>query len=84
MRGDLFEKEQHDQELSRVMSTATIVDPRGHKVLLPPLHDVQLISQLNRTGGLWPAGSDRPTERLVRLAYQQPWILIPLGQLRST
>jgi hypothetical protein len=44
VRGDLYVKEEHDEELNRVIKKATIVDPSGHKVLLKPLHDVVLIS----------------------------------------
>jgi hypothetical protein len=83
VRGDLYVKEEHDQELSRVTRKATIVDPRGHKVLLKPLHDVVLLSAKpdwwTVTG--WERSIDDTTGH--SRAYQQSWILIPVDQLRA-
>jgi hypothetical protein len=83
VRGDLYVKEEHDDELNRVIKMATIVDPTGHKVLLKPLHDVVLISV--KPDWWTMTGWERLIEDTTgqTRAYQQSWILIPFDMLSA-
>lgn len=78
VRGDLYIREEHDQELNRVTKKASIVDPTSHKVLLKPLHDAVVISAKpdwwTITG--WERALDDSTAQA--RAYQQSWILVPV------
>jgi hypothetical protein len=82
VQGDLYVKEEHDDELNRVTKMATIIDPSSHKVLAKPLHDVVLISV---EPGWWTiTGWERVIEGGQVRAFQQSWILIPFDMLSAT
>jgi|KBSMisStaDraftv2_1062788.scaffolds.fasta_scaffold271741_3 hypothetical protein len=71
VRGDLYVREEHDNELNRFIRKATMIDPSSHKALGRPQLDVMLISVIEDT-----TGDTR--------VYQQSWILIPFDMLSAT
>lgn len=82
--GLLFVEEQHDRELSRTVRVARFADPQTNADLMPPLHDVQLVSAkpdwITLTGYEIAAnGLGKPVH------YRQSWVLVPISdeQLRA-
>jgi hypothetical protein len=84
VRGDLYVKEKHDDELNRVTKMATIIEPASRKVLIKALHDVMLLSVKpdwwTMTG--WERALEETTGQT--RAYQQSWFLIPFDMLSAT
>ena len=84
VRGDLYVREEHDNELNRFIRKATMIDPSSHKALGRPQLDVMLISV--KPDWWTMTGWERLTEDTTgdTRAYQQSWILIPFDMLSAT
>jgi hypothetical protein len=82
-QGELFVREQYDQELSRHVRIATLEQGMTRKVLLGPLLDVVLVSCKPDWWTL--TGWERVDTTVLApgRAFQQSWILQPLDRERD-
>jgi hypothetical protein len=79
--GDLYVTEEKDEELSRTIRVANILDPKSFAPILPPLLDPVLIAVKPDWWTLsgWERQADGHSAKAQ--AFAQSWILIPVDKL---